>query len=179
MILPGRGYGAQGPVLAYPRLALEQAGISSLVVRYSEAGEGGADEVVADVVRQIDASLMEHQPDGVVIVAKSLGTSILTKLPVATVEAFPAVKAVWITPLFGDDGVRQGAIDLGWESLLIAGTADPYFDAVGHSEVEEALGARSVVLPGADHSLHVQDDVLATIDAHKSLAGEVLRFVAD
>jgi hypothetical protein len=39
IILPGRGYGAEGPVLHLPRLALEKAGAQAAVVT---AGSGGA-----------------------------------------------------------------------------------------------------------------------------------------
>lgn len=59
----------------------------------------------------------------------------------------------------------------------MAGEADSLHEAQHHDAVAAALGARSVILPGADHLLEVPGDVMATLDGWRLLAGSVVDFL--
>ena len=175
IVLPGRGYGADLPALYLPRRALEQAGAETGIVAYSAADDwprfhAAVDEAVGQLID-------ERSPSRVTFVAKSLGTIALAALS-REVALPPRVDAVWITPLFGEPQVREGAIAHGWRSLIVAGAADPYNSAPDTEAVRVALGADVVVAPDADHGLEVPGDVIATIDGLRAVVEAVVRFVS-
>jgi hypothetical protein len=181
IVLPGGEYGAQGPALHLPRLALQEAGAETVVVKYPPLPwplpEGGAwwDDFHRSVAGEIASIVSDARPDRVTFVAKSLGTMALAALDAATTGA-ARVDAVWLTPLFGLEAVRSGAISHGWPSLVVAGGADAAHDPVAHEQVRAALVAPSLVLAGADHALEVPGDVRATLDRLRALTEAVIAF---
>lgn len=183
IVMPGQGYGPQGPVLRYPALVLRQLGAEVRTVAYPDLDDQ-LDEVAqwrkfsSDVGRQVSAFVDEVQPERLTFVAKSLGTIALANLDPALLSAVSRTEAVWLTPLFGRPDVRDGAVARWWRSLIVAGAADRAHDAGAHAEVVAALGAESVVLDGADHSLEVAGDIETTVAHHRVLVERVLRFLA-
>lgn len=181
IVLPGGEYGAHGPALHLPRLALQEAGAEAVVVKYPPLPwplpEGGEwwDDLHRAVAGEVASIVTEARPDRVTFVAKSLGTMALAALATATTGA-ARVDAVWLTPLFGLEAVRSGAISHGWPSLLVAGGADPAHDPAAHEQVRAALVAPSLVLAGADHALEVPGDVRATLDRLRALTEAVIAF---
>jgi hypothetical protein len=183
IVLPGAGYGAHGPALHLPRLALEEAGAETAVVEYPtiprglpEAGERW-DGFYGSVAEQVAAIVAGAETERVTFLAKSLGTMALAALPAGTTGK-ARVDAVWLTPLFGVELVRAGAIKQAWPSLLVAGGADGAHDRAGHEHVRAALIAPSLVLAGADHALEVPGDVRATLDGLRALIEAVAAFAA-
>jgi hypothetical protein len=183
IVLPGRGYGAHGPALHLPRLALEEAGAETAVVEYPpvprelpHAGEWweGFHQSVAD---QVASMVAGAEPERVTFLAKSLGTVALAALPTAATGT-ARVDAVWLTPLFGLETVRSGAVSHSWPSLLVAGGADEAHDRARHEEVRAALVAPSLVLAGANHALEIPGDVRATLDGLRALIEAVAAFAA-
>lgn len=179
IVLPGNGYGPQGPVLLIPALALEEAGAVVTRIEYparpAQWTEEAMGEMVAEVERRITDALGSDPWDKVTFVAKSLGAAILGRLdPAITGPA--SVAAIWLTPVFGDDAVFEGALAKRWPSLVAAGAADRYHDASRHDHVVAALGARSLVIDGADHGLEIPGDVVSTVDGYRRLAEETLAF---
>lgn len=166
IVLPGRSYGPHAPVLHLPRLALQQVGAEVVVVSYD-----------SDTSEQIRSVLDRAGADRVTFVTKSLGTMVLAGLDPGTVTLPERTEAIWLTPIFDREEVRQGAVAKGWRSLLVAGGADDYHDEAGHEEVRAALDAGSLVIPNASHSLEVPGDVLETVEAYRALAAAVLDFV--
>jgi len=127
------------------------------------------------VADQITAVVSELDPTQITFIAKSLGTIVLAALP--TGVPLPGdVRAVWLTPIFGRESVRVGAIEKGWRSLLVAGEADDLHEPEYHEEVANRLGAASVVLARADHLLEVPGDVTATLAGFRVLTQSVLDF---
>lgn len=180
IVLPGRAYGALGPAIRLPVLALEEVGAETAIVGYpagAELPEGPSwwESFHRSVAGEVGALLAEKRPARVSFVAKSLGTVALAALP-AGIAAGAVVEAIWLTPIFGQAEVRTGARDRRWRSLLVAGEADQLHEAEHHESVRRSLGAASLVLPGADHSLEVPGDVMGTIDGLRALAGAVLEF---
>lgn len=177
IVLPGRGYGPQGAALRFPVLALEQLGpIDVELVSYPTVAAG----TTGAAALRIDAVLEEVRPliagssaDEVVFVAKSLGTQVLAGISSRLPVELPA-RAIWLTPLFGEPDVRDGAAASGLRSLIVAGDADPYHDPAGFRFVANALGASTLVIANADHSLEVPSDVHASIRALAALTSAVL-----
>lgn len=177
IVLPGREYGSLGPALRLPRLAAEQAGARVVEVSYPAVPpETSWDSLYESVAGQIDAALAGGAADRVTFVAKSLGTAVLAGLP-SGLPLPAAVDAVWLTPIFGREPVRAGAVAKGWPSLLVAGAADSLHEGRHHDAVAAALGARSVILPGADHLLEVPGDVMATLEGWRLLTESVVDFL--
>lgn len=183
VVLSGRGYGPQGPVLHYPRLVLQQLGADVRVVSNPETDEQLSEDAqwqqfLTGVGSQVAGFIDEVRPDRVTFVAKSLGTIALANIELNVPESTGRVEAVWLTPLFGRSDVRDGAVAKNWRSLIVAGQADPYHDAHSHAVVAAALGADSMVLDGADHSLEIAGDVQATLQVHTRFVERTLEFLA-
>lgn len=179
ILLPGREYGALGPALRLPRLAVEQSGSEVFEIQYPFApavdDPDAWDTLCVSVTEQIGAVLSERVPSRITFIAKSLGTFVLASLP--SDIPLPGVKAIWLTPLFGRESVRRGVVAKNWPSLLVAGEADQLHEPEHHGAVAHGLGAASLVLPRADHSLEIPGDVIATLDGFRVLTETVLDFV--
>lgn len=202
LILPGSGYGPAGPVLLFPSLALQQSGAEHIAVDYpSWRPEGFSPEQLRPFVHEVAESIRAkvsrdgRRWDRITFVAKSLGTLVLSQLDVSGLVNAGELRAIWLTPLLGtgsprlDDERRQhlignveaqraGVMEKAWPSLLVAGGADPYHDQAAHDEVVAAIGASSLVIDGADHSLHIDGDVVGTVDGFRRLTEAVLAFDA-
>jgi hypothetical protein len=177
IILPGRNYAAIGAALRMPRLVLESAGAETAVIEYPLSSEATRSEIVRSASAQITELLVEESPERITFVAKSLGTAVLAARS-WSVYGTILIEAIWLTPLFGDASVREGAIRRGWKSLLVAGDADQLHDPVGYEAVRRELGAETLVIPGADHCLEVPYDPDATLEALRHLTEAVRRFAA-
>lgn len=180
LVLPGRGYGAWGPALRLPRLAVEEAGAEVVEIVYpfvpAPDDRQAWDGLYADVGDQIQTAIREAVPSRVTFIAKSLGTVVLAALDDRAAIP-PSVEAIWLTPIFGLEPVRRGAVTKGWPSLLVAGAADGMHEPEHHAAVTEALGAASLILPRADHLLEVPGDVMATLDGFRALTEQIVDFV--
>jgi predicted alpha/beta hydrolase family esterase len=179
IVLPGREYGPLGPALRLPRLAVEETGAEIVEVTYPTipaADDARSWESLQQAVNRQIISHLSNPPDRITFIAKSLGTVVLSALPAGL--PFPAsVSAVWLTPIFGWERVRSGAVARAWPSLLVAGAADSLHEPQHHEAVAAAIGATSVVLPSADHLLEVPGDVMATLDGFRTLTESVRNFV--
>ena len=182
LVLPGAGYGPAGPALRFPALAVAQCGAEVREVRYSSSPprvsdlEAGQD-FYATARDQIQAIVDERRYAKVTFIAKSLGTMVLGAI--GRELALPGlVDALWITPIFSLDYVRDGALAVGWRSLVVCGSADRYYDRGAIEQVVSGLGADSLVLDRADHGLEVNGDVLATLEGMHRLARAAVGFAS-
>src|SRR5271155_113141 len=128
IVLPGRGYGAHGPAIHFPRRALEDHGAETVVVEYRSGPQTVGVKLAMEafhrtVSSQGAAFVEEARPARVTFLAKSLGTIALAALDDPRSLA-ASVDAIWLTPIFGQEPVRAGAIRHGLPSLLVAGEAD-------------------------------------------------------
>ena len=180
LVLPGGNGGPYTAPLLVPSLALEEQGARVEVVAYPDFRPKGLeledatafDEIVLERVLEHVASAPWET---ITFVAKSRGTLFLSAMPPLPTAA--TMQAVWVTPLLGFEYVRRGLLDKGWRSLVAAGGADPYHDRPAHDEVCRALGASTLVVPGADHGLVVRGDVRATVAGFAALGEASLRFL--
>ncbi|WP_432570817.1 alpha/beta hydrolase [Kineococcus sp. SYSU DK005] len=101
------------------------------------------------------------------VVAKSLSTRLL---PLAVQRALPGV---WLTPLLREPQVRRAAERATAPTLLVGGSADPYWDAAAAA----AWGQRVLEVAGADHSIEVPGEVGASLRALQTVVTEIEDFL--
>jgi pimeloyl-ACP methyl ester carboxylesterase len=179
LILPGGNNDPFTPSVLLPSLALEEVGAHVERVSYSGLRADGlgleeSKEFNAAVSKTVVGLIDRYDPATVTFVAKSRGALFLAAMEKALVDR--DTDAIWVTPLLGLAYVRAGVMDQGWPSLIVAGSADPYHDPTAHDEVCRAIGARSLVIDGADHGLVVARDVFATVDGFRRLGETSLSF---
>jgi hypothetical protein len=182
LVFPGMSYGHASPALRYVALALEQTGAVVERITYPVVDEHRGQQpfwtperearFAADVLTATRRALV-REPDRVTLVGKSLGTHALASL--VDEVALPAhTDAVWLTPVFGEDAVFEAARRCRWRSLHVVGLADSVHVPERQAQVPGAV----LELPGADHVLEVDGDVMASIAALALLTERVLDFVA-
>ncbi|NAZ82859.1 alpha/beta hydrolase [Kineococcus sp. R8] len=166
LVLPGRGYDVDQPLLARARAVLLARGwrVRSL------AWEGPPPTSTREV-RDVGERLCESAPR--LLVAKSLTSRLL---PLAVERGLPGC---WLTPLLHEEEVRAAVSAVagraaGAPALLVGGAADESWD----SSVARASGHRVVEVPGADHSLEVPGRPEATAAA-LALVGQELAAFSD
>lgn len=147
LVLPGRAYTVDQPVLAYVAATARECGWTIEVVDWNLVG--ASDE---DVIRPGMEALRRLPHTGLVVIGKSLGS---TLLPVVSELGLPAV---WLTPLLDRETIRAAAFQHTAPALLVGGTADTTWD----SGVAHATGHEVLELEGGDHGLVVPDDAEAS-----------------
>lgn len=180
VVLPGRSYGPDLPALAIPISVAGACGYDVASVRYLDdpwpdwrrAEAGDWSEVLGVLEPQISPAIAGA--DEVVVIAKSMGTSIVNGVG----SLFPeTTRAIWITPLFGDPDVRRGALDLRWKCLSVFGTGDSAHDPAGQAEVTRGCAGVELSLDRADHRLAVDGDDDATDAGYDALRQHVRAFL--
>lgn len=179
VVLPGRGYTALGPAIRFPVLAAEEAGYAPVVVEYPPEALAAQDlaAVEGSVRRQIIELVAGRGAGRVTVIAKSLGTRMLTRVA-DLFDGVDPLSVIWLTPLFGDPDVARVAVELGSRSLIVVGEDDPLHDPSATTGVARALGAPVVALTGADHALEVPGDARATLTGLQTVTIETLHFLS-
>jgi hypothetical protein len=181
IVFPGMSYVHHHPVLHYVESALAQSGAAVDRVAYTVLDEWSGQqpfwtpEREAEFFAEIRAharDVLSTRPDRVTLVGKSLGTQALAAL-VDEPALPPDTDAIWLTPVFGDDAVFDGARRARWRSLFVVGLAD-----TAHVPERQAQVRGEVLeLPGADHALETPGDAVASARALTALTERVIDFV--
>src|SRR5579875_3712458 len=112
LVLPGRGYSCQGPVLSYPRLELLARGMDVLCVEYTQhtGFSSLADQEllrcsIADAEAAYRALMSQRAYQRIALVGKSLGTMVMARL-LTTLSLSEPVLTAWLTPVLNFERVR-------------------------------------------------------------------------
>ncbi len=156
IILPGRGYTCDHPVLHYLRKAAADLGWDVLSVWYSfQVANVPDDEITLDgLAAEVDQAVDEVLKGGyrqVCIAGKSLGT------PLATLHMHQADRLILLTPL-GTAALDAHTLP----TLAIIGTADPAYQPEQINASSENV--QWMILDGLDHGLEAAGDWEATLD---------------
>ncbi|MEA2267522.1 MAG: hypothetical protein QOC64_132 [Solirubrobacteraceae bacterium] len=165
VVLPGKRYSTQAPLLWFAREVAEEQGFSVLEVLDALPGDMEPLDWARDRARRaLDAT----QADDVVVVGKSLASA------AAGIVADRQRPAVWLTPLLDQPAVLDGLARAARPALLVGGTADPTWlpEALPPSPMLE-----HVDLDGLDHSLQRPGDPVASLDALRTVTERVARFL--
>ena len=180
LVVPGGPFFLSA-VLRVPAVALQQRGADvrevPLFPGFNMSGSLEDNRDYFDGVgQQMQEIIDERDWSQVTFVAKSVGTMILGAVG-ARLSVPGRVNALWLTPCFPLDYVRDGAVATGWRSLIVSGAADDWYDAARTTEVAQALGADQVLIGGAEHNLEIAGNVEATLGALEQLATATLAFI--
>lgn len=168
LLLPGRLYTTEQPLLAFTGLALEQHGWP--VEKVSWQLPPHVTDVPAWVRAHAEDAMAAAPAEHWVIAAKSLGTHIVhagrradAYVLLTPLLVLPETVAA-ITALVAD----------GAQVLLVGGSADQFWSTEGAA----ATGAEVVELPGADHVMVVPGDAVRTAVLHLEVTMAVDAFLA-
>ncbi|MCD4525921.1 hypothetical protein [Nocardioides sp. cx-173] len=158
VVLPGRQYTADGPLLFFAtQVALDRGWDVRQVWWEAPARGGGADEITW-VGDQLDAAVGGY--DGrVLVVGKSLGTLAAAR------AAARGYDAAWLTPLLNEPDAAAPLLTYPAAQLVVIGSEDPYLSR----DVLDALPGERRVVAG-DHVLRVPGDVAASVASHGLVA---------
>ena len=184
LIFPGLGYGAFMPVLFYPGLVMRSAGADVLHVEYnyntpdfhSLSGPEQYQRITHDCTTAYRAAEAQHAYTRFTLIGKSLGTLALGHL-LATEPGLRQANYVWLTPLLRNQALRQQIGSVPHRALLVIGTADQHYDAALLAEVEHAVGGESLVVEGANHSLEIPGEPLASIRVMQQVIQKIQAFI--
>ncbi|MCC7021208.1 MAG: hypothetical protein IT338_00185 [Thermomicrobiales bacterium] len=186
VLLPGFGYTLDMPLFYYAENLLLERGWDVLRVEYaynrhpefrtlSEAEQGRW--LREDTIAAYRAGAAQRAYDGIALIGKSLGTAAMGHL--LTMDDQPAAlrRAVWLTPLLGNDRLREQIGVFDGPSLFVIGTADPHYDRGWLQAVQEATGGESVVIEDADHGMDIPGDPVASVRALEQIVSAFERFL--
>ncbi|MGA2112590.1 MAG: alpha/beta family hydrolase [Anaerolineales bacterium] len=184
ILLPGHRHTVDRPELHYAERVLLERGADVLRVEYAywkidfmSRPEPERDAWLrADVEAAGTQALAERTYGRTTLVGKSLGTLAMGHL--LALEAFQKSVCVWLTPLLTVRWLVERMEQLHPQSLIVVGTADPFYDPAIQDHLQAVTGGRVLVLPGADHSLEVPESVPAPLLALGQIVSAMEQFIA-
>ena len=185
VFLPGFGYTCDMPLFYYSGLLLLGIGMDILRAEYAYNRVPGFtalplaeqhERVNADVAAVLAAANVEAGDNGMVVIAKSIGTRALAHWLTSDPPREPA-RIIWLTPLLKEDAVRLAIRQTTQPSLVVTGAADPHYDAALLADVAERPATTSIVIPEADHSLVVGLDPIESIHALQFVLAAIRDFM--
>lgn len=165
VLLPGRSYTPNHPVLYYSREALLAQGWSIEEVWWDP------EDLVSDeaLLERIEGVLDATSDKNPLVVGKSLGSR---ALPLVAKRGW---SGIWLTPLLNRPELVAALKDIRAETLLIGGTADEAWN----SNVAKSSGQQVLEIPGADHGLEIPGDPSASVRLLGEIVSTIMTFVKD
>lgn len=166
VLLPGRRYTAQAPLLYWSGIVLAETGWDVYAIEWSADAAG--DDPAADIDRAWSELTTALGGEPGLVVAKSLGTF---AAPLAIAAGIPGV---WLTPLVNHDVVAQALNAASEDHLVVAGTAD----AAWRRDRIDGTRAHVAEVADADHSLLIPGDWRASYAAQQTVFARIAAHVA-
>lgn len=165
ILLPGLNYTCDMPLLYYPARLLVERGADVLQLRVDytrpEFQSRERPEQVAwmgeDARAAVQAGIGQRNYDRLVLIGKSIGTLGLAYL--VTQGGLATATTIWLTPLLRQPWLVQAAQQCRGPALFVAGTGDSTYDPAALEKVQQATGAKSFILEGANHSLEIPGEL--------------------
>jgi hypothetical protein len=160
VLFPGNAYTLDAPALWYIARAVFQSGCDVLGAEYGFQANrqfGSLTETVVEVAEALRQFPL-HQYEQIVFIGKSLGT--IVQGEVAKQLNLAVRRNVFLTPV-------QQAIPFirnSEYSLVVIGDQDHLFRRPEQQEVESMENVELHILPGANHSLEVENDYRKSMD---------------
>ncbi|QSB06648.1 alpha/beta hydrolase [Natronoglycomyces albus] len=154
ILLPGRNYGVQGPLLMFSHVAVQSRGVRTFPVTWSPPSNLTEDpqrmvDWVSDEVTKILNKIETDDPP--LLIGKAVGTA------AAGVAASAGLPAIWFTPLLHHYPVVQAMRRSAAPFLLVGGSDDPYWKP----ELAKSLTSFICEVKGADHGMFLRGRPLA------------------
>jgi hypothetical protein len=171
VLVPGRGYTTQAPLLSLADEALSDRGFHREHISWNVPEGMGAVGYQAFVQAHVAAAL--HRTAAAwpgartVVIAKSLGTY---AAPLVAEQSLPAI---WLTPILTSDAVLDAVRASTAPTLLIGGTADQLWD----SRAALSTGKPILEIPGANHALRPPGPLPHYLDALRTVTAAIEEFL--
>lgn len=174
LVFPGFAYTCQMPLLYYSAVALRSRGYDVVMAETDYAGRKDFQglssrerlELIRDDARAVysDAvSLMNY--DRLMLIGKSIGTIAIASLLQDALEG-RRLATVWLTPLLHNAEVIKAIRSSAVRGMLLAiGTKDAEYSKKAIGSIEAGSGRVLLEIADADHSLEVEGDVKASLNA--------------
>lgn len=169
IVLPGRQYTADGPLLFFATQVALMRGWDVRQVWWEPSARSTRDiaEETAWVSDQLDAAA-DGYDGSLLVVAKSLGTLAASR------AAQLGYDAAWLTPLLGEPAIAEVLLNYPANQFSVIGSEDPYYVPA----VFDALPGRRLLVAG-DHVLRVPGDPVAMVDSHHQFTESFDAWLAD
>ena len=180
LLLPGFGYGPQKPLLHYARRAAEGNGCAVEAVDYGPLPQGeelnrrvrqAFPAALAAALAQLDAAAAQREWRSIYLVGKSFGTLVAGELALQR-PALP-IRLVCLTPV----GATLPYLERPDCLFAACGDADPLVSGAELSRMRAVLADRLQVFAGANHSLEVPGDPLASIEILRQVTASLVRLL--
>jgi hypothetical protein len=185
IMLPGLGYTTQQPLFHYATNLFADNGVDILHINYHfvknkhfamlskiEQEQWMYDDVQA-VVNEV---LVNTNYEQCFLLSKSIGS-----IPMATEwkhsNFIQNPVGIWLTPLLKEDLVFDTLLKTDIPSICVIGDQDQHYVEERISFLENNSLISMLVIPNANHSLEVNGDILATIDAMKITMTRINEFI--
>lgn len=168
LLLPGRAYSPDAPLLWFARMAAAQHGFTVQQVWWDTTDHSASTDFEAFVRREVEQALADEDADHVVLIGKSLGTR------AAGYAAERGLDAIWLTPLLVEPTVAEAIAANPGRQLLIGGFADELWHPGVAAELREA-GCEVLEVPDADHAMCAPGDVVRSARIQAEVA-EAIHF---
>jgi dienelactone hydrolase len=184
VLFPGYRYSCEMPILYYPGQLMLTRGADVLQVDYfydapPDFDRRGDDptlrQLYADAEAALEAGLRQRRYEQVLLIGKSLGTAAMAHL-LSRYSTLPRSAWVWLTPALDPIDVKR-ILTIRPQSLVVVGTADPWYDANRIGELEQVASARCVVIEKANHGLLIDGDIRLSVQALERVVGEMESFL--
>lgn len=170
VLLPGRSYSTDMPVLYFPGRLMLSHQVDVLKVDYSIPAEDLEALPLGELAARAAASsetilravLEQRAPSRLTLIGKSLGTIVMAHLLGCGLD-LPRTDCIWITPILKDESLQNKMAGVRQMSMVVAGSADPYSDEHGLERLEKETGMRVVLIEDADHQLDVPGNGIETL----------------
>lgn len=163
LLLPGRGYTVNHPVMYYAAEVARELGWRTEAVSWD-----GTDLSDGEVIAHGRTALASLPAGQNIVIGKSLGSLLLPDV------VDRGLRAVWLTPLLHSAEIREAVLRPSDPSLMIGGTADESWD----SDVARRSDHDVLELEGADHGLQLADDVVGSARFLVSVTRHIRAFLA-
>lgn len=161
VLVPGRGYPPQAPLLFFAGFALLQHGWR-VEHHWWDPPDHESDERTAAWVRD-EVTQVLPSSGRTLVVAKSLGT---WAAPLAAERQLPAI---WLTPILEIPEIAQAIADNPAPQLLVGGTADAFWHSAIARDLESPT-CQVCEIADADHVMMVPGDVVRGVEVHVEVA---------
>ncbi|MEH7308350.1 alpha/beta family hydrolase [Neobacillus drentensis] len=185
IMLPGLGYTTQRPLFHYATSMCLNHQIDILHVNYQFAKnehftrlskEKQDRWMYEDVKAVVEEILTGTNYEQCFLLCKSIGT-IPMALEWTHKNFIQNPFGIWLTPLLKEDNVYETLVKTELPSLCIIGDQDHHFINERVTALKKNEHISTVIIPGADHSLEIQGDVSASIEAVKIMVDSVQDFI--
>ena len=185
VVFPGFSYSSEAPLLFYIKEILihNAHDILSVDFSYSRNPEFlSVDESTQttwfqqDVTSVYEEVLRHPQYQQLLLVGKSMGTTAMYNL-IRSGLKHENTCFIWITPGILHNEIAQTIRNLDKPSLILVGTADPYYDEKDYREIEHNSKTTMETFENAGHLLEIAQNVSMSIANLKRCAAVVDRFI--